>query len=170
VNIFAVGRDGFAGGIRLSLADDSEGFQSSTMTMPASKDMVKIGMRTHLRGTAKPVPLTIVGRAAVGDETLVRAAVPSEDRMQAFLWRHLVPAEELLATVFNPAFRPQLKRSPPELPDEMVEAAKERLDGAPTFTQRQVEGRLRQLRGLFEEWLLTDSFYNRKVAECKASL
>jgi len=170
VNIFAIRKDGFDGDIRLSLADDSKGFQFSTMTMPASKDMVKIGMRTHLRGTAKPVPLTIVGRAAVGDETIVRAAVPSEDRMQAFLWRHLVPAEELLATVFNPAFRPQLKRSPPELPDEMVEAAKERLGGAPTFTQRQVEGRLRQLRGLFEEWLLTDSFYNRKVAECKASL
>jgi hypothetical protein len=32
----------------------------------------------------------------------VRVAEPAEDRMQAFLWRHLVPAQELKAFVFNP--------------------------------------------------------------------
>ena len=38
------------------------------------------------------------------------------------------------------------------------------------FTKRQVAGRLRQLKGLFEEWLITESFYNVKVAECEAAL
>ena len=38
------------------------------------------------------------------------------------------------------------------------------------FTKRQVAGRLRQLKALYAEWLLTDDFYLRKVAECEASL
>jgi hypothetical protein len=38
----------------------------------------------------------------IGTQKLVRVAEPAEDRMQAFLWRHLVPAQELKAFVFNP--------------------------------------------------------------------
>ena len=34
-------------------------------------------------------------------------AVPAEDRMQAFLWRHLVPAQEFMAMVFDPNTTPE---------------------------------------------------------------
>ncbi len=37
----------------------------------------------------------------------------------------------------------------------------------PKFTKQQVAGRLRQLKLLFEEGLLTEDFYARKVAECE---
>jgi len=37
------------------------------------------------------------------------------------------------------------------------------------FTKQQVAGRLRQLKRLFEEGLLTEDFYARKVAECEAA-
>jgi hypothetical protein len=40
----------------------------------------------------------------------------------------------------------------------------------PKFTKRQVAGRLRQIRALYDEWLLTDDFYNAKVAECEAAM
>jgi hypothetical protein len=43
-----------------------------------------------------------VGGAKISGEEVAREAVPAEDRMQAFLWRHLVPAKELDAFVFNP--------------------------------------------------------------------
>ena len=39
----------------------------------------------------------------------------------------------------------------------------------PRFNKQQVAGRLRQLKMLFEEGLLTDDFYNDKVAECEAA-
>ena len=39
----------------------------------------------------------------------------------------------------------------------------------PKFTKQQVAGRLRQLKLLFEEGLLTEDFYARKVAECEAA-
>jgi len=37
------------------------------------------------------------------------------------------------------------------------------------FTRGQVAGRLRQLRLLFEEGLLTDDFHDGKVVECDAT-
>ena len=39
----------------------------------------------------------------------------------------------------------------------------------PKFTKQQVAGRLRQLKRLFEDGLLTKDFYARKVAECEAA-
>ncbi len=39
----------------------------------------------------------------------------------------------------------------------------------PKFSKQQVAGRLRQLKRLFEEGLLTEDFYTRKVAECEAT-
>jgi hypothetical protein len=36
----------------------------------------------------------------------------------------------------------------------------------PKFTKQQIAGRLRQLKLLYEEGLLTDEFYEEKVAEC----
>jgi hypothetical protein len=39
----------------------------------------------------------------------------------------------------------------------------------PKFTKQQIAGRLRQLKLLFEEGMLTDEFYSEKVAECEAA-
>jgi len=41
------------------------------------------------------------------------------------------------------------------------------LAGKPKFSKRQVIGRLRELQRLFEEGLLTEDFYERKVLECE---
>ena len=38
----------------------------------------------------------------------------------------------------------------------------------PKFTKQQVAARLRQLKVLYEEGMLTDEFYEEKVAECQA--
>lgn len=42
--------------------------------------------------------------------------------------------------------------------------------GKPKFTQKQVAGRLRELKRLYDEGLLTEKFYNKKVAECEATM
>lgn len=94
--------------------------------------------------------------------------------MQAFLWRHLVPASDLPAMVFDPGFtapgrRLARARPPtPPAPNPTVAAAASAA-GTPKFTPQQVAGRLRQLKLLFEEGLLADDFYDEKVAECEAA-
>ena len=39
----------------------------------------------------------------------------------------------------------------------------------PKFSKQQIVGRLRQLKLLYEEGLLTDAFYHDRVAECEAA-
>ena len=173
VTVYAIRKDGFAGDIKLSLKDAPEGFFSPTVSLKNDKRNVRLGLKTSLRTTEQPVSLAVKGSAKVGEEAVARVAVPAEDRMQAFLWRHLVPAEDLRAQVYNPSYRPPPTRVAPPLTEEdkaKAEAVPKDLKNKRKFTKRQVAGRLRQLKGLFEEWLITESFYNGKVAECEAAL
>lgn len=168
VSVYAIRKDGFSGDIKLSLKNPPKGFSSSTVSLPKNKEMVRLAVRTKLATTEEPVNLAIEGLAVVGKQNLVHEAVPAEDRMQAFLWRHLVPAEELKALVYNPSYSPPPTRvpSPPSAEDKSKAAPAKKAK----FNKRQVASRLRQLKALYEEWLITDDFYNRKVAECETSL
>ena len=96
--------------------------------------------------------------------------------MQAFLWRHLVPASDLLALTFDPANEPSPRRpapvipSPPPTTNTVAAAGATNAVAKPKFTKQQITNRLRQLKLLYEEELLTDEFYRAKVAECETSL
>jgi hypothetical protein len=129
--------------------------------------------------TKEPVSLTIVGRATVDGKDIIRKAVPAEDRMQAFLWRHLVPASELKALVFDPGYEPPPKRitrnRPPPTPSTNSVTATNAAAGTnvvvaakPKFTKSQVARRIREIKMLFEEGVLTEEFYHEKIAECDA--
>jgi len=169
LSVYAIRQDGFDGTIRLSLKNPPEGFRTPGARLAAETDMARLPVRTSLTRTDEPVALQVEGRARIGDREVVREAVPADDRMQAFLWRHLVPAQDLQALVFDPRYEPPATRVPPPLTDEQKAAAAAKLPQEKAkFTERQVAGRLRQLKALYEEWLLTDDFYNRKVAECEA--
>jgi len=169
VTIYAFRKDGFSGDIKLGLKDPPEGFSASVATLAANQTTARLTVKTDLVATKQPVSLVIEGRATVQDQEIVNEAVPTEDWMQAFLWRHLVPTEDLQALVYDPSYQPPPKREAPELTAE--EKAK-LVSGSdqPKFSKGQVAGRLRQLKSLYEEWLLTDGFYLAKVAECEASL
>ncbi|NQT39398.1 MAG: hypothetical protein HQ581_18010 [Planctomycetes bacterium] len=168
LNVYAIRKDGFDGPIKLQLKDAPEGFTSWAVTLPGDKEMVKVGVKTSLARTAEPVTLAFEGSAAIGQGEVAHEAVPAEDRMQAFLWRHLVPAENLQALVYNPTYQPASKRVAPELSEEEMAKLAPADPTALRFSKKQVVGRLRQLKALYEEWLLTDAFYARKVAECES--
>jgi hypothetical protein len=42
------------------------------------------------------------GRAQYEGQQMIRPVIPSEDMMQAFIYHHLVPSQELLVFVTNP--------------------------------------------------------------------
>jgi hypothetical protein len=128
-------------------------------------------VKTTLVDTKQPVELVFEGLAKIGQRDVVRRAVPAEDRMQAFLWRHLVPAEDFKALVYDPSYVPPPKRVLAAAPIAQKPAAATVTPVAakPQFTKQQVAGRLRQINLLFQEGLLTDAFANRKIAECEAA-
>lgn len=171
VSVYAIRKDGFTGDIKLSLKDPPDGFAARPVTLSSQQNMVRLTVKTALASTEQPVALCVEGRATIGKQVVAHEAVPAEDRMQAFLWRHLVPAEDCPALVYDPSFKTPRKRVPPPMVEKKEPAAKEKAAAKPPmFTKRQVTGRLRQLKLLYEEWLLTDDFYNRKVAECEAAM
>ena len=174
LSIHAIRKDGFTGAIKLGLKDPPPGFSSSPSSLSPTQAETRLTVRTDLTDTKQPVSLSIEGVAKIGERDVAHQAVPAEDRMQAFLWRHLVPAEELKVLVFNPSYQPPPKRVPRVAPPPAVEtkapvAAVEPAAGKPKFTKQQAAGRLRQIKLLFEEGLLTDDFHDRKVAECEAA-
>jgi hypothetical protein len=179
LTVYTQRRDGFAGPITLKLLNPPEGFSAAPVTLWPTQNMAQVTVRTRLLSTPEPVTLSIAGTAQIAARELTHIAVPAEDRMQAFLWRQLVPAKELCVLVFDPSYVPPARRlararatsltatnltvvtnSP--VGTNALAAAK------PKFTQQQVQMRLRELRVLFEEGLFTDEFYQEKVAECQA--
>lgn len=183
VSVYVVRKDGFAGPVKVQLKKDApSGFTASPATLAPNQTTVKLGLKTTRTGTDHPVDLVIEGSAKIAGREVVHAAVPAEDRMEAFLWRHLTPADDLKATVVDPSYQQRARRfakatPPPPPATPPAEAAKPSSNQSanpaapkPKFTKQQVAGRLRQLKMLFDDELLTEPFYARKVAECEASM
>jgi len=99
VTVYALRKDGFAGEIALGLKDAPDGFTLSTATVPADRDQVQLVLKAVAMTPQAPVSVNLEGRAAIEGKEVVHAAVPAENMMQAFEYRHLVPAEALEVAV-----------------------------------------------------------------------
>jgi hypothetical protein len=110
VSVQVIRKDGFTGPIKLVLKDPPDGFTSPPTTLSETQEKTQLALKTSLTNTQQPVSLCIEGIAKIQDREVVHRAGPAEDRMQAFLWRHLVPAKDLKAVVFDPATDPLPKR------------------------------------------------------------
>ena len=163
VTVFAIRKDGFTGPIKLSFKDLPKGLESPGATLAANKEVVGLALKTSLTEMENPVNLTVVGSAKMGDREVVHEAVPAEDRMQAFLWRHLLPADNLPALVYNPSYKAPADRVRPPIRDEVRPKGVKR-----TLTKSSVAGRLRQIEGLYQNWFFTDEFANRQNAAIEA--
>lgn len=165
LTVFAIRRDGLNVPITLRCVDLPQGVESPGATLNPGQVSVGLAVRTSLPELAPPVNIRVVGTAKVGDEEITREAVPAEDRMQAFLWRHLLPAETLPLMVFNPGYRPPASRVRPPIRDE------DRPKDIPrTTTRASVEWYVRQIESLYQEFLLTDDFANRQIANIEARI
>jgi hypothetical protein len=168
--VFALRKDGFNGPIKITLTNAPPGFTASPVVLASNKNATTFSFRADAVTTSGPVNLTIIGSAKIGDKEVIRQAVPAEDRMQAFLWRHLVPACELKVLVYDPTRELPPKYTAPELsPAQTVKAravTAEAVAAGRRITKGQVAGRVRQLRTLYEEGLFTAEFYCDRVVEC----
>jgi len=101
--IHVIRKDGFTGPIRFQLKEPAEGFSVQGGALTGTQTVTSVTVRTTLAESDGPVPLVIQGVATNAGAAIVRDVVAAEDRMQAFLWRHLVPAQELQALVYSPS-------------------------------------------------------------------
>ncbi len=99
LTVHALRRDGFTGDIALALQDAPRGLALSGGTLPAGQDEVRVTLTLPPGLSAEPYVLRLEGRATIDGRTVVREAVPAEDMMQAFAYRHLVPTDALRVAV-----------------------------------------------------------------------
>jgi hypothetical protein len=109
LTVYAVRRDGFAEDIQIRLVEAPPGFELSGAWVPADKESEDLTLTVPANISEGVYALKMAGSAVIGGRETVRPAVPADDMMQAFIYRHLVPAEELLVAVFGNA----LVRRPP---------------------------------------------------------
>ena len=103
VTVYALRQDGFTNAIELHLADAPPGFSLSGARIPVNQDKAQFTLKAPPQPEPEPLNLNLEGSADVGGRTIVHSAVPAEDMMQAFAYRHLVPARELeVAVAGNP--------------------------------------------------------------------
>jgi len=95
LTVYALRKDGFTNVISLALSDAPTGFSLSGASVPAGQERVRITLTAPRTFLDEPVSLSMEGQAIVQGKPIVRMAVPAEDMMQAFAYRHLVPAQQL---------------------------------------------------------------------------
>lgn len=95
LTVYALRKDGFTNEISIALKEAPLGFKLSGARVPAGQDQVRLTLTAPPRPTEEPLKLTLEGQAIIQGQSVTRPAVPAEDMMQAFAYRHLVPAQEL---------------------------------------------------------------------------
>ena len=102
VTVHALRKDGFDGKIQLVLKDAPAGFTLGTGLLPGDKDTADVTISAPRGARPQTFALHLQAQAQVDGDMITRPVVPAEDMMQAFLWRHLVPQQELLVSVPGP--------------------------------------------------------------------
>ncbi len=99
ITVYALRKDGFSGDIALALKDAPRGFALSGALLPAGQDKVRLTLTAPQVQLREPLSLKLEGRAVINGREITRQAVPAEDMMQAFAYRHLVPAADLKVSI-----------------------------------------------------------------------
>jgi hypothetical protein len=99
ITVFALRHDGFNGEIKLGFSDVPAGLSLSGARLPAGSDKIQLTLNASATAQNETHALRLGGVASIAGRSVTREALPADDMMQAFLYRHLVPAREFLAEV-----------------------------------------------------------------------
>ena len=99
-------KDGFDEAVDVAVSDAPEGVHLDGVSIQHGDSKARMTM--FVPGTVKPgnYKIKLVGRAEVNGKTISRNVIPAEDIMQAFLWRHIVPALSMNMNVLRKGVPP----------------------------------------------------------------
>ncbi len=117
VTVYALRKDGFTGEIWLNLRNAPDTLVLSGARIPANQDKVRLTLTAAATTGDAVYDVALEGRARIEAQPVRCTAVPAEDLMQAFAYRHLVPSQEFKVAVTGrgPALR-ILSKLPVEIP------------------------------------------------------
>jgi hypothetical protein len=113
--VYVLRKDGFNGAIALRFQGDPFGLALNGDVVPEGQDQVRLTLATAPLLSADPLRLGLEGRALVDGIEIVRPAVPAEVLTQAFFYKHVVPANDLILVPEDRArFREEAARAAKE--------------------------------------------------------
>jgi hypothetical protein len=101
VRLVALRKDGFTNEITIALKNAPAGFKSTGGRIAAGTNETTLMLTAPFTREPALYRLTLEGRARTDTGEMVRPVVPAEDLMQAFFYRHLVPAEEFQVAIIG---------------------------------------------------------------------
>ncbi|NSW56979.1 MAG: hypothetical protein HPY44_13290 [Armatimonadetes bacterium] len=104
VCVYALREDGFDGAIDLALMGAPPALTLSGGRIPAGCDRVRMTLDAAFELQGSQFVLQVAGSAQIGGKMITVPAIPSQDMMQAFAYRHLVPSQAMVGHV-NPTRR-----------------------------------------------------------------
>lgn len=99
VTVQVIRRDGFAGEVRLHIADGPGDLRLSGGLIPSGVDTVRIGLTAPPEAFATPQHLALEAEAEIGGMVVRHPVAPADDSIQAFAWHEPMPAEQGLIWV-----------------------------------------------------------------------
>ncbi len=99
ISVHVQRREGFEGPIEVAVLDPPEGLTVEGGWIPSGRQQIRLTVTPPIDMEPQLTTLQFAGFAQIDGETVMREATPAENQMQAFLWRHLVPAQECVAKV-----------------------------------------------------------------------
>ncbi len=129
VTVHALRKDGFQGKIDLAFDDLPQGTTFSGGVIPEGEDSALVSITSSADTPLGVHTPSVAGTAEIGGKKVTRRALPAEDVMQAFIYHHLLPTQELLLTVVEPGPFKLI----PQMPDGFIRFAGGRtayLDGS----------------------------------------
>ncbi|TAN38395.1 MAG: hypothetical protein EPN23_02340 [Verrucomicrobia bacterium] len=95
LTVYAVRHDGFTNAIAITLKNAPKDFKLSGTGIPAGQDQVKLTLTVAPSSPVEVFHPVFEGQATINSQVVTHIAVPAEDMMQAFFYRHLVPFQDL---------------------------------------------------------------------------
>ncbi len=113
ITVHALRQDGLQTPIKLELAGAPAGTHLEPAWIPEGATHANLTLTLPNRLMTEPTTFRLRGAAREGNSYVRAEAIPADNLMQAFLWRHLVPAQEMLLCTtkqWNPI--PPMRRVP----------------------------------------------------------
>ncbi len=99
VDVYVLRRDGYEGPIDLHWENAPKGYELDAPFVPPGCDHLRVTLTAPAQRQTQLLQPQIIGIAKIDGSLRRRFATPADDVMQAFLWRHLQPAQTMLLHV-----------------------------------------------------------------------
>ena len=92
--VHVIRKEGFNGQISLNFKDNDSGLTIRGAVIPEKSNKVRITISPSEQSRPGIIRPVLEGTASINGKSVSHPAEPAEDEMQAFIWHHLVDAEE----------------------------------------------------------------------------